>query len=78
MQNEALDHLVRSGSIQSYSYENISEDNEADVASEFRNTERLVLHFNNHISLKIDTICSGCSEDTSMIFDVLDNVQRQA
>jgi|694.fasta_scaffold32668_2 hypothetical protein len=71
MQNEFLDVLVRSGSIKSYAYVNVSEDDIEEIASEMRNTERLVLYFANDLILKIDTCCSGCSEDTSMIFEIM-------
>jgi hypothetical protein len=38
--------------------------------SKFRNSERLVLLFNNGKKLVIDTICSGSAEDTSLILNI--------
>lgn len=68
MTNKILDDLVLSKSIFSYNYENVSEEGIVGETSDFRNSERLVITFHNKEKLIIDTMCSGCKEDTSLTF----------
>jgi hypothetical protein len=80
MTEKILDDLVKENQITGYEYETIDEESRRCYghrtkpwprqigASDFRNTERLILKFPNGKKLKIDTFCSGCNENTSMIF----------
>jgi hypothetical protein len=61
----ALDKLVEFGHIAGYHYTMI----EDEPGSGSRETERLVLIFNNGFALKINTFCSGSAENTVMEFD---------
>jgi hypothetical protein len=68
MTNEVMERLVKSGDISSYMYQKVDDGGTADQTSKFRNTERLTIVFPSGASLKIDEICSGCSENVSLIF----------
>jgi len=68
MQNKALDQLVNDGDISSYLYQNIDE-NGIVGSSKCRNTEQLVLTFPSGKTLKIDTFCSGCLENTILALE---------
>lgn len=58
-QNEQLDNLVKSGDLQSYSYQVSKE--------KFCNYETLSLVFPSGKTVKLETYCSGVSEDTGVI-----------
>lgn len=60
-----LELLVNSGCIIGYSYSN----QEYEAGSGSRETEQLYLYFPNGITLKIDTFCSGCSENTCLLLE---------
>ena len=62
--NKHLDNLVKMGHILSYEYVDVDEDGNVGLKGDFRNSERLILHFSNEQSLTIETFCSGSSEDT--------------
>ena len=64
MINKVLDSLVESGEITSYKYEEILDYPD----SESRKTEKLELTFSTGKKLVIDTFCSGCLENTSLLF----------
>ena len=66
MQHPILDSLVANGTIRSYSFEAYDEDGNLGIGK-FRNTERLTLTFIDGRVLKLDTFCSGSSEDTSIL-----------
>lgn len=67
MSNATLDNLVRSGTIKSYEYMNLDQDGNFGSSAN-RNTERLVLTFNNEEILVIDTFCSGSFQNTHLMF----------
>jgi len=68
MTNKHLNMLVQQGIIRNYEYVEVNEDgkvvDESNKKSKFRNTEQLILIFNNGYRLRIDTFCSGCAENT--------------
>lgn len=70
MKNENLEELVESGTIKRYLYQNLDEIGNIG-RSTYRNTEQLVIEFLNGKRLIIDTLCSGSSEDTSLLFITL-------
>jgi hypothetical protein len=72
MIDELLESLVASGTIASYDYDEVNEDGVVGEESDFRNTERLVLQFNDGKRLIIDTLCSGCAENTTLVFSYED------
>lgn len=63
-----LNKLVRSGSLKSYVYIDVDEDGTEEQTGEHRNTEQLTLEFQNGEKLVIGTFCSGCSENTCLLF----------
>ena len=66
--NSKLEKLVEQGTLKSFRLVNLNEDRtEVAKVSGMRNTERLVLVFPNDSILTIDTFCSGCAENTTLI-----------
>ena len=70
MENEKLNELKQKGLVKDYHYVNVSEDLVEDEESAFRNTERLVLTFNDNTKFVIDTFCSGSFENTTLFFEL--------
>jgi len=70
MKHKLLNELVESGTIKGYKYYPASEAGVPNVESDHRNTENLVIEFNDGKNLLIGTFCSGVSEDTSLTFKV--------
>lgn len=64
MKNQILDKLLGSGSIAGYDYVNVDEDGNVNQKSKFRNSEQIILYFNNGEKLILDTFCSGSEENT--------------
>jgi len=56
------------GTIKSYNLLNVNSDGEENKTSGNRDTEKLTIVFNNGEKLIIDTFCSGCSENSIMLF----------
>lgn len=67
--NPVLDRLVSEGTITGYEYRNVDKNGTPDQVSKFRNTEQLIIHFNDGKSLSVDTFCSGSAEDTTLFFN---------
>jgi hypothetical protein len=65
-----LDNLVRNKVIAGYVLNNLDEEGNIGK-SKFRNTEQVVLEFNDGTKLQIDTFCSGSLEDTSLHFKII-------
>lgn len=65
--DEKLNNLVKSGVIDNFKIENVSEDGKVNEYSNCRNVERLTIHFCSGDILRIETLCSGCSEDSVFI-----------
>lgn len=63
MDNEELDMLVSIGSLLGYKYSTV----EFEPGSGNRATEQLVLLFPNGSALKLDTFCSGSSQNTVLV-----------
>lgn len=63
-----LEDLVINGTLKSYVLSNVSEDGVIGKESKFRNIQRLVLTFPNLETLTVETFCSGCAEDTCLVF----------
>ncbi len=66
MNNVILDELVKNKTIKCYSLTELDENGDPG-RGKFRNTEQLVIVFHNNEKITIDTFCSGCNEDTSLI-----------
>lgn len=65
MENNILNKLVNNNMIKSYSYYVVDCDgNDGLSTDKGRNTETLIIEFNDGTKLKLDTFCSGSSEDT--------------
>lgn len=63
-----LENLVKQELLKSFRLFNMNEDGVAvEKVSGMRNTEKLILVFPNDETLTIDTLCSGCAENTSLI-----------
>ena len=58
--NSKLDSLIEKGLIKSYHYKTVEED----PGSGTRESEELILTFNEGTELKLTTICSGIQENT--------------
>lgn len=68
MNEDILKSLIDSGTIKSYSLTTLDEDGFAiDNEEGSRNTERLVIEFNDGRTLSINTFCSGSLENTVLI-----------
>lgn len=65
----ALNYLEEKGVIKNYHYLHLDENGDLGH-SEMRNTERLVLTFNNGDVLTIDTVCTGVLENTEMFIEL--------
>ena len=66
-----LNELVSNGLIKTYGHVGIDENGNITKLGDCRgsrNTERLTLVFNDDTEFVIDTICSGCAENTAMYF----------
>lgn len=75
MKNEVLDNLVKNKDIKYYEFENLDIDGNIGKSSCNRNSQRLVLVFNSGKKIVIDTMCSGCLENTIMIInDCITNI----
>ena len=64
MKNQLLDNLVKSGALVCYDYVKVYEE----PGTEMRTTEKLVLTFPTGDKLEIETFCSGCMENTNLLF----------
>lgn len=62
MKDKVLESLIKNGSIKSYEYKSL--DNEENM----RCTEKLIITFTDNNRLVIDTFCSGTLENTSLAF----------
>jgi hypothetical protein len=68
MKNKYLDELVASGEIGGYFYDLIDENGFGITESNgSRETEKLTIFFASGKILVINTFCSGCSENTSLL-----------
>jgi len=67
MKDDKLENLVKLGYIRSYEYADLDEDGNIGQTGDFRNTQKLILHFSNDHKLTIDCFCSGSSENTVLI-----------
>jgi hypothetical protein len=71
MNVDQLDILVSNGVIKSYTLDRADENGLIGNVSQSRNIEILVLEFNSGHKLRMETFCSGCSEDTVFSFELL-------
>jgi len=62
-----LDELVAKGMIKSYTILNVDKDGNIGKESKHRNSEQLRMVFPNGEMITIDTFCSGCLENTTII-----------
>lgn len=65
MKNLILESLVQKKLITSYALNKLDEEGKPGK-SVFRNTEQIVLVFNDGTKVKFDTFCSGSAEDTTL------------
>lgn len=68
--HKLLDALVDNKTIANYELLTINADGEIETIADenvSRNTERLIITFNNGEKLTIDTFCSGSNENTHLI-----------
>lgn len=70
MTNKHLDALVEAGTITGYSYFNVDDEGNENASSNFRNSETVVLKFNDGKVLRLDTFCSGSSENVNFVMEV--------
>jgi hypothetical protein len=63
MTNEVLDTLVKEGVIASYLLETV----EDEPGSHMREADKLTITFTSGHLLVLNTFCSGCNENTSII-----------
>lgn len=75
MIDQILDMLVAENAIKRYSYANVDEEGNVGKESRFRNTQRLTLELNSGQRLQIDSFCSGCSENTTLHFELVDGLR---
>ena len=66
MKNKHLDKLIEKNIIKSYVYDIVDDEGNIGQESENRNTEILILKFEDETTLKLETFCNGCSEDTTL------------
>jgi hypothetical protein len=71
IKNTVLDSLVEREVIKNYTLLNVDADGVVtdSIRDSWRNTERLLLTFPDGTTLKIDTFCSGSSENTDLLFE---------
>jgi hypothetical protein len=72
MTNDRLEELVKSGTIKSYQYVDVDaygnyKGTDDYIGGDSRNTQRVVMFFNDGQNVIIDTICSGSLENTDLI-----------
>ena len=61
---KTLETLVKNGTIKAYEIHNVDEDGIVGRTGKFRNSQLLIIMFNNGETLRLGTFCSGCNENT--------------
>ena len=64
---ERLKKLVQIGILKSWSIKNVDEDGNVEQSSKFRNSQLLTMVFNDGQELKVNAVCSGCSENITFV-----------
>jgi len=61
---EKLNQLIQNNTIKSFDLNVVDQNGNVGNKGTMRNTEQLILEFNNGQKLTIETFCSGCLQDT--------------